>query len=519
MPRTWAQPYRPLPLTGLKRLRGRDTHITETAHGTAVKNKLITPIPLHVTQAEAMHILAHKISDDVAIVREWATRRMQEVMKAFHHRKALAKKATDKDFTSPKFWDSDPIANIAGLFEDSPYTINWRKILHRYQTRNKSRFAGENASADLARKIGVPSVKDIYSFQCALILEHPLITDSFLKSFELYDINGNMSGVVEEGGKSYLAYEKLTSNIVMSGSKPRKGKNRSRQTFELSPTARKIINDLILLTKQGRDYLRSVGDDNWRKLFIASSRGISQPRPIPTARWDKSQIKRIKKTTPRLIAEFGVVMQGSTREEITEFVSHVTLSSIRASRCVEIYLLTGKTDLMRQALGHDVTDSKVLESYLPEVFIRLIESRSIQVVQKIIICHSLRDSPFLVEAASFNTLEELEIFLENYTSQELPTYLTNPEGIEALQTSKQADELFFRIGVGSLVTLLSLRDAVNTIADHRIIPASFLRWAEIANLVEQNIELGSERSLKRRLTEAKSRVNPKAFLRRLREKR
>ncbi|MNJ29858.1 hypothetical protein D3C77_244400 [compost metagenome] len=519
LPRTWAQPYRPLPLTGLKMLRGRDTHITETDHGTVVKTKLITPIPLHVTQAEAMHILAHKISADVAIVREWATRRMQEVMKAFHHRKALAKEATDKDFTNPKFWVSDPIANIAGLFEDSPYAIDWRKILRRYQTCNKSRLAGENASADLARKIGVPSVKDIYPFQCALVLEHPLITDSFLKNFELYDINGNMSGIVEEGGKSYLAYEKLTPDIVMSGSKHRKGKNRSRQTFELSPTARKIIDDLILLTKQGSDYLRSVGDDNWRKLFIASSRGITQPRPIPTVRWDKSQIKRIKKATPRFILEIGAVMRGSTREEIIELVSNVTLSSIRASRCVEIYLLTGKTDLMRQALGHDASDSKVLESYLPEVFIRLIESRSIQVVQKIIICHSLRDSPFLVKGASFETLEELEIFLENYTSQELPTYLTNPEGIEALQILKQADELFVRIGLGSLVALLSLRDAANSIDDHRIMPASLLKWAEIADLVEQNIELGNERSLKRKLAEAKSMTNPEPFLRSFREKR
>lgn len=518
LPRTWAQPYRPLPLTGLKRLRGRDTHITETDHGTMVKTKLITPLPLHVTQAEAMHILAHKISSDVANVREWATRRMQEVMKAFHQRKAFAKKATDKDFTSPEFWASDPIANIAGLFEDSPYAIDWQKILPRYKSRNKSPLDGDNISADLARKIGVPGVKDIYPFQCALVLEHPLITDSFLKSFELFDINGNMSGIVEEGGKSYLAYEEQIPDLVMSGSKPRKGKNLSRQTFELSPTARKIIGDLILLTKQGRDYLRSIGDDNWRKLFIASSKGITRPRPVPTVRWDKSQIKRFKKATPRFILEFSAVMRDNTREEIIDFVSNVTLSSIRASRCVEIYLLTGKTELMRRALGHDVSDSKVLESYLPEIFIRLIESRSIQVVQKIIICHSLRDSPFLIEGAGFDTLEELEIFLENYTSQELPTYLTNPESIEEVQASKQVDELFLRIGTGSLIALLSLRDAVKTIDDHRILPASFLKWAEIADLIEQNIELGNERSLKRKLAEAKSMTNPELFLRKFREK-
>jgi hypothetical protein len=518
LPRTWAQPYRPLPLTGLKRLRGRDTHITETDHGTLVKTKLITPIPLHVTQAEAMHILAHQISADVAIVREWAKRRMQEVMKAYHNRKELAKKATDQDYTSHEFWASDPLANIAGLFDASPYAIDWREIVPRYQRRNNSQLDGENASADLARKIGIPSVKDIYPFQCALVLEHPLITDSFLKSFELYDINGNMFGVVEEGGKSYLAYEEQIPDIVMSGSKPRKGKNLSRQTFELSHTARKIIDDLILLTKQGRDYLKSIGDDNWRKLFIASSKGITKPRAMPTVRWDKSQIKRFKKTTPRFILEFAAVMRDSTREQIIDFVSNVTLSSIRASRCVEVYLLTGKTDLMRRALGHDANDSKVLESYLPEVFIRLIESRSIQAVQKIIICHSLRDSPFLVEGTGFDTLEELEMFLENYTSQELPTYLTNPECIDEFQTSAQADELYLRLGTGSLIALLSLREAVNTIDDHRVIPSSLIKWAEIADLIEQNIELGNERSLKRKLAEAKSKTNPEPFLRKFHEK-
>ncbi|MBH3389417.1 hypothetical protein I5S62_09815 [Pseudomonas putida] len=509
--RIWASPSRALPVTSLKRFRGKETHIKVTKAGKKVRTKLITPLPLHVTQAEAIHILAVQISKDINILREWATNKAKSVIAAFQNRAELAKVATTQDIDDVAFWKLNTINNIAALFEARPYDLPWNAIVRKYGQMNKIK----KSSTVLTKALGILSTRDLYPFQCLLILEHPQITDSFLRDFDLYDRNGHATGIRKEGGKTYLISKSGIESVIISGYKPRRGVNLSRQEFELTPASIKIIDDVTRLTQQARDYLRSVGDDNWRKLFIASSSGIVKPTSTTTPRWDKSQTRRIMGGPPEFVREFANIMHSSDINEAFEFAAQITPSSIRASRCVEIYLQTGKTEIMRECLGHDKTDKKLLESYLPEIFIMLIESRSVMVIQKIIICTALKDSPFLAEAAGFDRTEELEEFTRNYLSEELPAYLKDPDKVnEALETG-ELDKIVFSIGVKSLSTLLSLRDATRLTIGQAIISPAYLHWANITNLVSEYIENGFQRELKRKLAEARRLVDPSPFVRKI----
>ncbi|UVL05981.1 hypothetical protein [Pseudomonas sp. B21-047] len=510
-PRIWASPIRTLPVTKLKPSRGGETHIKVTKAGKEVRTKLITPLPLQVTQTEAIHILAVQISKDINILREWATTKATSVIMASLERAKLAKSATNSDIADREFWESNTLANIAALFEATPYDLPWNTIASKYRITNNIR----NSSRTISKALGIPATRDLYPFQCLLILEHPNITDSFLKNFNLYDKNGNIKGIRREGGKTYLVSKSGIEATIISGYKPRRGVTLTRQEFELSPAAIKIIDDVIRITQQARDYLRKIGDDNWRKLFIASSSGIIKPTTSSTPRWNKAQTLRKKDDPPEFVHEFAKILGATDINEALEFVAQISPSSIRASRAVEIYLQTGKTEIMRECLGHDKTDKKLLESYLPEIFIMLIESRSVMVIQKIIICTALKDSPFLAEAAGFDNLSDLEEFTKNYLHEELPAYLKDPDRVDEALKSEELDKIVFSIGVKSLSTLLSLRDATRLTIGQAIISPVYLHWASITNLLSEYIENGFQRELKRKMAEAKKLVDPTPFVRKI----
>jgi hypothetical protein len=334
-------------------------------------------------------------------------------------------------------------------------------------------------------------------------MEHPSITNSFLQRFDLYDKHGNLTGFITEGGKSYLALE--DQPVIISGIKGRKGKIHGRQKYELTATAESVMRDLIKITTPARDYLRSIGDENWKKLFIASSSNANKPRTASIPRWNETSLQYQQSV---ILEQFHP--HTDKREDVLlQFLAQISPSTIRASRCMEEYLDTGSTYLMSECLGHEEEDSVLLECYVPPIFMAFIEEQGVRLVQKALICHSLRDSPFLVEGANFESLEELEQVLENYTLKNIPDFLKNPDYLNDSDITRLENEIIIRIGVGSLTALLSLAQAVEETRDKRHLSKSAQHWAKLTSLIVVEIESGTDAQLKEKLRLARAHADPR----------
>ncbi|MDZ5436771.1 hypothetical protein T3H00_29470 [Pseudomonas fluorescens] len=496
--RKWATPYRHLPLSDAKAISGHHTHIRTTVDGIEVREKLITPIPLHLTERSAVQKLILQIREDVRVIRAWAAEQSLAVVKRFQNRKLLAETADCLNPDDRNFYSSNFINNVAALFNKTTYNVDLSKIVPTAKRLNESAIG----AIELTQAIGIPNTRDVYPFQCMLIMEHPSITNSFLERFDLYDKHGDLTGFVSEGGKSYLSCE-LESRLI-SGLKGRKGMAKGRQKYELTATAAQVMLDVITITTPARDYLRAIGDENWKKLFIASPISINYPIISKIPKWNKTSLKSQHSWLIPLF-HAHTELRGAA---LVKYLSNISPSAIRASRCVEEYLDTGSTRLMSEKLGHDMEDSALLESYVPRVLVNFIESNGVRTVQKVAICHALRDSPFLMEGAGFNTIEELGSFIRNHTLSDIPEYLARPDYRSHETVEKFEEEILVRLSVGSLTALLSLEAAVSQAKDSRLVTLYASRWAKLTGLIVADIQQGINSSLKEKLQTARNYVDP-----------
>lgn len=497
--RKWATPYRYLPLSDAKAISGHHTHIRKTEDGIEVREKLITPIPLHLTERSAVQKLIFQIREDVRVIRSWAAEQSLAVVKRFQNRALLAENANCLNPDDRSFYSENFVNNVAALFNNITYDVDLSKITPNAKRLNKSIAIG---AIELTRAIGVPNTRDIYPFQCLLILEHPSITNSFLERFDLYDKNGDLTGFISEGGKSYLSCE-LESKLI-SGLKGRKGEAKGRQKYELTETAAQVMLEVITITMPARNYLRAIGDERWKKLFIASPNTINYPIISKIPRWNSTSLKsQYSWLLPLFHAH--TELRGTA---LKKYLSSISPGTIRASRCVEEYLDTGSTRLMSEKLGHEVEDSLLLESYIPRVIANFIESNGVRTVQKIAICHALRDSPFLMEGAGFDNIEQLESFIRNHTLIDIPEYLARPDYHSDKTIEQTEEELLVRLSVTSLTALLSLEVAVSQAKDSRLVTLHASRWAKFTSLIVADIEEGINNSLKEKLKISRSYVDP-----------
>ncbi|WP_256815955.1 hypothetical protein [Pseudomonas guariconensis] len=496
--RIWCTPFLGLTLADAKALPGNSTHVEKNRDGFSVRTKLVTHIPLHLTEQRAVEQLIITIKSEIQTIRNWATQQTLEITEQFDNRVKLAATAKQLNTQHEKFYKDNFIGNVAAAFDKYSYDLPIADLRLSYIRRTGI----DISTVEISKAIGIPTTRNLYPFQCLLILEHPFITNSFLTNFNLLDKNGKQTGIIKEGGKTYLVVGS-ESNLI-SGKKPRKGARHQNQKVELSETGASIIADVVKITEPARHYLRSIGSENARKLFIASSYCVNKPIPSLIPRWNKTTINY--PSNEILLEQFHPHTE-LRDDELKEFLTRISPSKIRASRCVEEYLNTGSTELMRQCLGHEKEDITLLESYLPEIFVQFIEGHGIRVLHKAMICHSLKDSPFLVAGANFDSVEILDEFLKNYAITTIPSFLTDPEG-EMQNIDPTEDEALVKLNAGSLTALISLEHAVRKSQDQRLVKETAKYWAQLTPLIVKHIEEGTDSVLKQHLKTAKAFAAP-----------
>jgi hypothetical protein len=301
---------------------------------------------------------------------------------------------------------------------------------------------------------------------------------------------------------------KTDNGYQLIGYKDRKGNKLSEQKVDLTIRTTAWVSQYIQLTKPLRDELRIAGDDSWRYLFLHCPRCIDYPtRPRPF-RLNPSVIKWYR----TIINDFSKICD-LDENDIRQFLMRISVTAMRASSGVEIYLKTHSVKDMAKALGHTSYNSSLLSSYLPEPILSFFQSRWIRIFQRGIICEAMKNSPRLMEAAKFECMQELHDFLKNHALRDIPEHLRDPETLDQSRadkaTTKNNCRILISIDIGILTALISLKEAVKNAKLQSKICSMAIYWSKFTDLVVREIEEGYNSDLQTYLNIAQHHANPK----------
>lgn len=481
-PGLWARPFAGiLPHPVVRATPGHRTNLTKLPDGTLVKEKLITPIPLELTDSEAIEIIFKTIKSDNKLVLEWANRKLNDLERAQTSRKLLAGSGT------PIFGGKTNRNNVKEVGIND-LCATFEKLGLPHIRAGGRQVYGRSEGCSLAALLAIPTAQHFFALQLLLVARHPCLTESFFDGFELYDKRGNLSGLLDldPDGHQLVGYKDRMSGHL------------SEQVIKLNAEEEKWIRLIISATEPLRNELKSIGDDSWRFLFLRCTRYIGLPKPVGPMKTNKRNYERND-----LLVEFLSISKKSEKET-RQLLLRLSVTTYRASRAVEVYLDTNSVEAMAKALGHTSYNSSLLSRYLPEPILAFFQTRWIRLFQRGIICEAMKQSPYLLRAAHFKTMNELHTFLENHAIRPLPAHLQTPgsQAKTSINNQEEEQQIIVALDTGILTALISLKLAVSNAQDISNLSAKALYWSRFTELVVQEIESGFNSDLQKYLSKA-----------------
>jgi len=426
-----------------------------------VSQKLLTQIPLSVTDKEATELLFRRIEGDFNKVVRWARRQIDRIA----HRLSAIDQACDQgdlitlgsQISSRAY--GQPVMAMNSLIRTVRETYNGFTIIdHGMRGQLVSATGSSFSTAELAANLAIPTKYAIAPIAFWVVAQHPVLTDASLLGCELFDRNGKRTGLIRTDSGSVLVVKKN-----------RKGK---QQEVVLSDDEASVVELLIQITAPVRSYLREKGDDAWRRLFIvAGGQGFQEPYTF-TNQTSFAKTLRQKAFVQAHSAELGGL------------VTVLSLARIRATAGVLVYLKSLSIEKMAESLGN--SKRVAMNYYLPPTIMQFFQERWVRIFQNAVIIHAMKDSPFLLDATDFSSMIELERFLEAHALRSLPE-VPDPQSSSTEQTSGlSASEIVISINEEVLGVLLSLKLAVEKAGPRARETAVY--WSEFAAKVESYIE-------------------------------
>ncbi|MBC3475714.1 hypothetical protein [Pseudomonas taiwanensis] len=354
---------------------------------------VLTPIPLTIKDEVAASRIYQQICTDLDLVKEACEEARAEILAAHWNRIKLAERGkvcSANDSTEAR----EKLENRCCTWQEYNY--------HATDKKSKASLYALREAMD--PELALLSNSTLLPFFYLLVAEHPAVSASWLINYQLYDKHGNLQGLQKDG------------RIAVSV-KPRRGHKSALQPIHLNERARLLLDEVLMLTKQARDYLRDTGNDDYRYLFLTAN-GFGEPRrkkhavpPLNDMTYAQSLLRKV--LLEKLIG----------REGGKEFFDRVTLKNTRTTAALKIYFETGRLRDMADALGHKTLNRKILEKYLPPQLLRFFLNRWIRIFQTAITYKAVVGRPCLLEAMGLSDEHQLQEFLKNHDLRPLPKYL------------------------------------------------------------------------------------------------
>lgn len=500
----WARPFSgSLPKPSARSAPGTITNTKKKADGTEVKVKLITEVPLHLTDSRAIEILFNDIQQDNALVLKWAKYRLAKAKEAYEICLARGKSGTVITGCNQSANKIDQLGaeNICATFLENGTT---------HLKDNSEKIFGKVSRSQIFNLLGIPTVDTIFALQMLLTHAHPALTDGFFLNLELYNKKGNLSGFKKTESGAYQ----------LTGYKDRSQAPNSERKIILSDEEAEWVKLIISMTKVLRNDLRKAGNDEWRYMFLHTGGRIVTPSRPKSIKLNNKTIRFQR----RMVEEFNAL--GNRGEAATKrFVTQLSVTAFRASAAVEIFLRDHDVEEMARALGHKGYTSTLLSSYLPDPILAFFQTRWIRLFQRGIICRAMQDSPRLLDVARFADMEELHEFLKNHALRDIPEHLQNPDYLKSPaplaaaneSDGDKADQVVVSIDTGILTALLSLNAAVIKATNNaseiqhpqqaRQLCSKAIYWSRFSDLVVKEIQDGLDSEMQQYLKVAQQHID------------
>lgn len=456
-----SKPMTPLPrgnpsLSSTTEVRHQKTRQIDSELNAIITQKLITPLPLHLTDKEATELLFVQLKQDFDKVFNFLINYLESLFE--HHRKgiklALNAEYTPLESSCTKHFFSinhkNALGNVIRYFKDHHGGYCDTNV-----TKNlvfPDRFISEFNKSEVSNLLGLPTRHDAQVFMACISAIAPVITEAALADAQIFDRIGNRINAVNSN-----------VGVVLSIRKDRK---RSNQWSEVhfKDEAAVILEKWIIVTTPIRNYMQANNLPGWRNLIVYISSPLGKPSYF-------SRSSNMNSTFRSFLLHH--------QEELGRLSEIITFSRIRSTKGVLVFLESKDLNKMAEALGHSKETS--LRHYMPDILWEYFSNRWIRIFQNLIIVEAAKNTPHLLQATDFSTMDELDSFLKVHA------FRSNNSG-EEIQEINSSGELFINASLGIFSVLKSLWHAVEIAKiKNKKIDGIALYWHEFTEKLGEHI--------------------------------
>ncbi|WP_188008555.1 hypothetical protein [Grimontia hollisae] len=435
-------------------------------------------IPLKIKDEEAVSIIQQRVDRDMAHVRHVCLLKFEELLEREDRNKAFQSTGLVKPLSSTasyekykNFVGEDKLDNTVATFYAHGIAARDTNYLH---------FLGFHGDArQLNTELNLPTKSTLNVLLTLLVMEHPLITPSWLAKWDLFDVNGNMVG-----------YKQVGNQHIAVSYKSRKGSTNAQQEVVLNEFSKSIVEFLIQHTRVSREYLKQKGNVNWRKMILTSTTAnVIRPSNLAATLYSANDFYDWLQDKSLFDKSSDI-----TLKDVQAISDIHSLRSIRRHRGFQIYLETRSMDAVAEALGHEKKDANLLTSYLPKPLMDFFNARWIRQFQNAILLEAMKDSVYRLDAVNLST-EDIEEFLNNHGISNIPEHFdhgfaqktaTDNETSESLAF----DQLTYTISTSLLQLLMAIRLIVESSDDEESFLDIVAHWYQSAVFVLDTLSSG-----------------------------
>jgi hypothetical protein len=460
----------------------------EDGTSTAITQKLIVPVPLHLTDDEATQLLFQQLRGDFATVQRWLKNHLDSLFSDYQHGNALACGISSLPSASEL---SRLFLDAGGEQETIALAVKYFKIEHsgyidtsKHMTVPYPDLAARRGPPKtlVSRYLGLPLRRDALALMGYLASHDGRFSESAMAACVLLDQNATRINAVETDG-----------GLVLSVLKERNAKD-GWHNITLKGDAAQYVRQWIETTQPLRTYMRKNGITGWQNLFIYVSKPLGAP-----AYFTRST---------NLYNSFRAFASAG-QDTLGDLANNITIPRIRSTRGVLVFLETMDLAAMARELGN--TSDTSLRHYLPDVLWSYFTTRWLRIFQNLMIVEATRDTQYMQRALKFESVAEMDAFLRNHAVEPL---LPKEVKEENLSTTSGPTELMVPASLGLFTTLLSVTTAVDdaTSMGRKVAPQA-IYWSEFTKKLKTHIESNDfhDRGIKKMMVEASKGIDPSNF--------
>lgn len=488
------EPERPFIVPTFKSIKASGRSVN-TGTTTETKERLLTNIPSEIKDDEALAIIEERVNSDINHIIIYCESLIDTIDSMHKRNEAYKESGIIKRPPKPGgaiIMEPD----IGRINSNLPFGIKHiNNTVATFYHYGFGAFNGYNrflssannfmSNTDYLKELNLPTLETLMPYLMLLVYYHPEITPQFFINWELFDKNGRKVGIKETGNIT-----------VIQSYKKRRGPKKAQQIIPLTKNSKQIVDKLIEHTAYARQFLKGIGNDNWRYILLTCPNISSPPkRLVRFPRKESSMYGNFYKgmCEPSYLEGNQILSDESARQ--LSKLAH--LRPLRANMALKTYFDTGSTLEVHKVLGHESKDIELLECYLPDVLLDFFRDRDIRNFQNALIYEAMKDSDLLLDSLDSNIIN-INQFFENHGLKEIPNQLKVISEQSKTYSKKKFDEIRLLISIPLLQIMNCIRNEFIKF-DEKDISSNMRDWINISNFVIQHIELSKSGSTKNNL--------------------